>query len=121
MKKDITIIVCGGRNYDRRKMVFSTLSAIHQRYVIVKLKHGGCSGADALADEWARKNNVQVEVFEALWKQEGNAAGPTRNKRMAESGADLCIVFPGGSGTSNMVRCAVEFKIPVINVDGSEF
>lgn len=120
-RKDLVLIVCGGRYYDRRKMVFDTLSAIHEKYIIKCIKHGGCSGADSLADEWARVNGVMVEVFEAFWKQEGKAAGPIRNMKMAKSGADLCVVFPGSVGTANMMKCARECSIPVINVDGSEF
>ena len=120
-KRDITVIVCGGREYNRQSIVFSVLDAIHKKYNIVLLKHGGASGADALGGKWAKQNGVLTEEFEALWKEKGKAAGPIRNMVMAQSGADICLVFPGTVGTANMMKCAKECNIPIINVDGSEF
>jgi hypothetical protein len=121
VKKDLVVIVCGGRLYDRRSVIFGTLDAIHRKHTIVVVKHGGCTGADALADEWARGVGVPVEVFKVEYKEKEKVAGALRNLKMAQSGADICLVFPGGVGTANMMKSANECKIPVINVDNSEF
>jgi hypothetical protein len=40
-----------------------------------------------------------------------------RNEEMAASGIDLCIAFPGGRGTEDMVRRAEEYEIPVVRID----
>ena len=41
------------------------------------------------------------------------AAGNYRNQGMAMAGADLCLAFPGGKGTADMVTRAKKFNIPV--------
>lgn len=37
--------------------------------------HSGCSGADALADQWSVANWVKTEVYPDDWKRYGRAAG----------------------------------------------
>lgn len=44
------------------------------------------------------------------------AAGPYRNQEMADSGADVCLAWPGGTGTADMVRRARAAGIPVVRV-----
>lgn len=70
--------------------------------------HGACrSGADLWADEWAVVNWTQIEEYPADWAKYGRAAGPIRNRRMISEGKpDLVLAFPGGRGTSDMVRRA---------------
>jgi hypothetical protein len=40
-----------------------------------------------------------------------------RNTDMAAKGATICIAFPGGRGTENMVEQAKLHSIPVLRVD----
>jgi predicted polyphosphate/ATP-dependent NAD kinase len=77
------------------------------------LVHGACSGADTLADRWAKRNEVTVVQYAADWAVHGRAAGPIRNRDMARCGADLCIAFAGGKGTANMIAEATAAGIPV--------
>lgn len=64
------------------------------RDVILKLSrdagdvviHGGATGADALADKWARACGLKVEIYKADWKKHGRAAGPIRNRQMIVEG-----------------------------------
>lgn len=113
--------MCGGRRYDRVDLVEGVLDRLHETRRIALLKHGACSGADELADNWAKKNKVECQRFPADWDNLGPRAGPIRNKAMAESGADLCLAFYGGKGTRNMIDCAKAQGIPVVYVDDSEF
>ncbi|MDB5541822.1 MAG: 20, APCd gp20, partial [Devosia sp.] len=116
-----TLIVCGGRDYQDRERVFAALDKAHARTRIELLVHGACLdsktgmllGADRWADEWAAENGVKVERHLADWGMWGKAAGPMRNKQMAEAGAHGCIAFPGGVGTANMCGHAARFKIPI--------
>lgn len=95
------VLVCGGRTYSKRLMVFKVLDT---SYVTV-LAQGGARGADALAREWALVRGVPFRQFDAEWRRYGNSAGPRRNSRMlAEFKPELCIAFAGGYGTADMVR-----------------
>jgi hypothetical protein len=59
-----------------------------------------------------------VEVHAADWAANGRAAGPMRNRAMAQAGARVLLAFPGGSGTADMVRQAQRVGIPVVHVEG---
>lgn len=103
-----TVLVCGGRDYVRRDVLFSVLNSEHAQDPITLLIHGGMTGADSLAGDWARHVGVKWEAYPAYWRSEGKAAGPIRNARMlAEGKPDLVIAFPGNSGTADMVSKAM--------------
>ena len=123
------VIVCGGRTYgldmfggiigDVQKLVDEILDEYigsASEGVWPVLVHGGAPGADQLADEWSSGSDVLVEVHKADWDRHGRAAGPIRNQEMADAGADLCIAFPGGKGTADMVKRAKAAGIPVLEV-----
>ena len=70
--------------------------------------HGDCTGIDAAADIVARSMGIPVEKYPADWKMHGKMAGLIRNEKVArESRADLLLVFPGGTGTTD---CAARFQ-----------
>lgn len=108
------ILVCGGRDYADRAFLFESLDAVHSSTPIQTLIHGHATGADSLADEWARERRVAIHGFRALWKQHGTAAGPIRNQRMLDVGKpDRVIAFAGGRGTTDMCDRAILARIPV--------
>ncbi len=123
----IDIIVCGGRDYTDRVRVFAVLDEIHAATPIGMVRHGACGwdgddavfdkaklrGADRWAHEWAVERKVGVFSIAALWRRHGRKAGPLRNSALAETRADLCIAFPGGRGTADMVGCAMGAGIAV--------
>ena len=77
---------------------------------------GGCpTGADRMAEEWAHRAGVEVEVWLADWAAYGRAAGPIRNGRMVAAGARYCLAFPlqGSRGTEDCIRRAEAAGIPV--------
>jgi predicted Rossmann-fold nucleotide-binding protein len=107
------IIVCGGRDYGDLSRVRKVLSEFPQGTVVV---HGGAPGADSIAEAVASEIGLSTEVHAARWDLHGRRAGPMRNAAMAARGADLCIAFPGGKGTADMVRRARAHGIPVKHV-----
>ena len=107
------VLVCGGRHYQHFRKVREALNALHRETPITGLITGGCSGADAFAEEWARNGNIPVEVYKADWYTYERAAGPIRNQRMLEAKPDLVLAFPGGRGTADMLRRAREAGVPV--------
>ena len=70
----------------------------------IEIVSGGAKGADALGERYAEEHGLPCKVFPADWDKYGKAAGPIRNKQMAEY-ADACIVFWDGKsrGTNNMI------------------
>lgn len=113
------VLVCGGRDYNNIHKVYEVLDRVYAKYgddmIII---HGSCpTGADDLAEKWAKDREVEYMGFPARWKKEGRAAGPIRNKRMRdEANPDACIAFPGGDGTAGMVALMCEIGAPVWDV-----
>lgn len=117
------ILVCGGRDFDNYALLSKTLDQFcidrnlkwpEDKYgnwlPKVTIIHGGATGADALADQWAVVNWCPVEEYKISkeeWETLGKAAGPIRNQRMIDEGKpDFFIAFPteNSKGTWDMVR-----------------
>lgn len=112
----IKVIVCGGRDYNDRGSVFAVLDRIHARVGVALVKHGQARGADRLAGEWAESRGVAVQAFPADWEGLGKRAGILRNIEIADSGADLCVAFPGGKGTAHMAGLCKSLGIPTVEI-----
>ncbi len=107
------IIVTGGRNYDDWVMMQDVLSL----FDIGCLVQGGASGADQLALEYAKLNNIDYHTIEADWEKHGKAAGPIRNTEMLAKYPNAVVVaFPGGKGTADCVKQAVSRNMVVLMV-----
>ena len=96
------VLVCGGRDYDDEDAVRAELQSLPPCTIV----HGDARGADRLADRIAAEMFIVTEPHPADWTRYGKAAGPIRNQEMLDSGINLVIAFPGGSGTADMVRRA---------------
>lgn len=126
------VLVTGGRKFDDANMVVNALCQYPPDTVVV---HGGALGADALAAwYWAGIRQLKTEVHYANWpvcegvnctpshrrknklgEEYCPTAGPLRNQKMLESGVDLLIAFPGGTGTEDMRYRALKAGIPVVD------
>lgn len=87
------VIVTGSRDWcqpDDITIILDNIRRDHPRLIVV---HGGCLGADVMAESWARHHHVTTEVHPARWELHGKAAGPRRNLAMVRLGADLCVAF----------------------------
>jgi hypothetical protein len=118
----IKVLVCGGRDYNDKEVVFGFLDHINEKYYIICVAHGAARGADTLADDWAKAHNILVEAYPADWNKHGKSAGSIRNRQMLVDGKpDVVIAFPGGKGTENMIRQAkhrgVQVIVPAISWD----
>lgn len=113
------VIVSGGRDFEDRPLLFRTLWTLHQeRGPFTLLAHGAATGADALADEWAKVAGVPVKPYRAEGGKYGKGAGRRRNERMLYAVRPaLVIAFPtGGPGTAHMVEIATAFGTEVIQI-----
>lgn len=114
-----TVIVTGSRDKNDENSVFDELWDLwHDNAGPFFVRHGDCpTGADRFASIWCGFG--QADVYEikhsADWEKHGRAAGPIRNREMAQAGADLCLAFPLGEsrGTWNCVNECKKAGIPV--------
>lgn len=95
-------IIAGTRNFTDYEML---KKAIHSsKFNITEVVCGKATGADTLGEQWAIENNIPVIYFPANWQKYGKAAGPIRNREMAEYGECLIALWDGNSkGTQNMI------------------
>jgi len=125
------VIVTGGRDFGLRKsereLIETTLMELYLQNGDLLIVHGDAKGTDTVAKEWGKREGLQVEAHKARWhdmsapgayRVPGTAhnanAGKDRNQKMADAGADLCLAFPGGNGTADMVRRASRAGIRVV-------
>lgn len=84
---------------------------------ITEVVSGVAKGIDSLGECWAecRPDPLSIKQFPADWSTHGRAAGPIRNKQMAEY-ADMAVVImrKGGSrGSQNMIQTMINLNKPV--------
>lgn len=110
------VLVCGGRDFNDESAVMNELLRLEEeRGPFSLVMHGAATGADTIADKWARFERIAIRAYPANWKKHGKAAGPIRNQRMIDDGKpDLVIAFPGGRGTADMINRAIAHGIEVI-------
>jgi hypothetical protein len=107
------VVVTGGRDFSDSDLMEDVL----KQFPITALAHGGATGADALAGDYAAGHGIRVAVYKADWDKHGRAAGPIRNRFMLENfKPNLVVVFPGGRGTQNCYETAVQLGIETYRV-----
>ena len=73
----MTILVCGGRAF----FDYAAVKAILDAYpACTHIVHGGATGADALADRYARERALNVTIFFARWRSAGATGHPTMRR-----------------------------------------
>lgn len=109
------VLVCGSRIFKDKEFLFRELNRVHKRREITSLIHGGAEGADILAGEWARINNIGMMCILPDWKKYGRSAGMKRNLEMLDLKPDLVIALPIGEsrGTRHTIRHALKRGIEV--------
>jgi len=133
----IRVLVTGGRDYTDRDTVARVLAHLADNYIFgvepedIVLVHGDCKryledgsldldrSTDQLAAQEAADLGWQTEphpVLDLHYRRWGKAAPLRRNQAMVDTGANYCVVFPGGNGTAHCKRAALDARIPVIDV-----
>lgn len=107
----IRLIVAGPRDYYDRENVFCHIHMFQGKFGIDEIISGGASGVDALAEEYANLHQIPFKLFSADWKKYGKAAGPIRNRKMAEYANALLAFDKGTKGTQNMIDTARKYHL----------
>ena len=108
------ILICGDRNWKDVETIENFVRSLPPDTVII---HGGCRGADRIADKAAKEHGLTVEDFSAKWEKYGRAAGPIRNRRMILEGKpDRVVAFHDdlskSRGTADMLKQARKQRVP---------
>lgn len=103
-------IIAGGRDYFLNENDYLDLD----NFGITEVVSGACKGVDSCGEAWAFMGNIPVKIFNADWTKHGRAAGPIRNREMAQY-ADQVILFPGGRGTQSMYNEAKKAGIKIVD------
>ena len=114
------LIIAGGRDftYISTPMIDSFLEVHHIYYRnIEQVVSGGASGVDTAGENFANTLDIEIERFPADWKAHGKAAGPIRNKQMAEYADTLLLIWDGESrGSASMKNEMLKLKKPVYEI-----
>lgn len=116
------VIIAGDRNYINYFEFIGHIDVIEAEHDIFidEVVSGGAKGTDTMGEEWAADNDVICTVFNADWKGKGRAAGPIRNKDMAEyvgkDGGLIAFLAPGSRGTKSMIEIAQKQGLEHIHV-----
>lgn len=108
------LVIAGSRFAGLTEADFARLDAIHAEHQVAEVVSGGAKGVDAAGEQWAASRGIPVRVFRADWRRYRRGAGPVRNREMAAY-ADAAAVFPGGSGTRNMLAEARRVGLTVFD------
>lgn len=106
------ILVTGSRDWQDARVIGQWLDYYYHQVLEpahLVVVHGGCpTGADKMADSWARTQGLSIEAHPAQWGVHGRAAGPIRNAHMVQLGADVCLAFirNGSVGASHTAALA---------------
>lgn len=121
------VILCGGRDHPAfTPPQVAWLDTLHAVQPFAELLIGSDDGADDNGRQWAYTREINCVTFWANWTKHGKSAGPIRNGRMLKHimarsfhvAHDLCalalvIAFPGGRGTADMCRQAMDAGVIV--------
>lgn len=123
------VIIAGGRDFNDywllednlMEWILDTYLQFHSidEKATIEFVSGKARGADSLGEKFAKTHDYKIKEFPADWNQYGKAAGPIRNRQMAEyaAQADKGVLFAfwdGESlGTKSMIDLAKQYGLEV--------
>lgn len=108
------VIIAGSRSFTNFKVMDEQCQSILAMFCAqngcdITIISGGADGADSLGKEYAYVRQWVYEEYPADWDQYGKAAGPIRNKQMAQDAQILIAFWDGRSpGTLDMIKQALK-------------
>lgn len=98
------LIVAGSRSIQDTELVWQRINDFLSTNKVAEFVNGGCpTGPDDDAKCYAEYHSIPTTFFKADWSNHGKAAGPIRNRQMAEYADHLLLIWDGQSkGSFNM-------------------
>lgn len=122
MTNELRCVIAGSRDITSYEFVESIIDKCPWKDEITSVLSGTANGVDKLGEQWAQKNNIQIERYPANWDRDGKSAGPKRNKIMAGTAHAAIIIHKlssdgvGSKGTQNMKELAEHYKLKLYYV-----
>ncbi len=111
--KDVRIAIIGCRHFTDYKFLVEKINELADTndWNIVQIISGAARGADTLARQLAKKNNIDLLEFPADWDKHGKLAGFMRNSDIVNN-ADVIVAFWDyvSNGTRDSINKAKEAK-----------
>lgn len=97
--------VIGTRTFDNYPQLCEILNNLSNKPT--EIISGGATGADTLAERYAKEHDLALTVIKPDWAKYGKAAGPIRNVQIIEACEQLVAVWDGQSnGTGHTIKTA---------------
>lgn len=113
----MSVLVCGSRDYRDKIRLYNELNRVFSDDKYSDMLTGGATGADRLAEDFAREHGIPCLSIPADWTKYGKIAGPIRNSEMIARKPLLVVAFSSQAtltaGTADTVRKARACGIPV--------
>ena len=121
------IIVAGGREFDDYELLSISIGSYLEKIKVeqgadenldIEFVSGGARGADRLGEKFSYYNGYKFKRFPADWSKHKKAAGPIRNREMAEYASKehgILFAFWDGSskGTKSMIELGNQYGLEV--------
>lgn len=115
------LIIAGGREFNDYNLLCDETNRFIGLETNVEIISGLARGADQLGCRYAADYGFPLRGFAAEWGKFGKAAGPIRNKLMAQNATHLIAFWDGKSrGTMHMIDYAnkMGLKVKVVEYNG---
>lgn len=113
------LIIAGSRKANYSKTAILTELNKNGIYTtdIIEIVSGGADGIDKSGEIFASECTYPLKKFPADWAKHGRAAGPIRNRQMAQYADALLLIWDGKSpGSKSMKAEMTKLKKPVYEV-----
>lgn len=103
--RTMKVIIAGSRTIHDFNLILEVIEKSGFKDQITEIVSGFAKGVDKLGAWYGEKHGIPVTPFLPDWTSHGKAAGPIRNRQMAEYADALIAVWDGESpGTANMIE-----------------
>lgn len=107
------MVIAGSRGFCDIMSGWSFIDSVHAHFPITEVVCGMAKGVDTHGMYWAKDKGIPWKEFPADWDRYGKAAGPIRNKQMAEYADAAIVIHLNTKGSRNMISQMEKLKKPV--------
>lgn len=101
------LAIVGSRSFNDYDLMSKTIESLVSINNIECIISGGASGADSLAETFAKLNGIELIVYQAEWDKYGKSAGMIRNADIVNASDGVIAFWDGFSkGTANSISKA---------------
>ena len=85
------VLICGGRQFADADLLWKTMDDLSAATPICEVIVRGATGADTLAEHWAKDRRVPYRIFLANWIAYGRGASAIRNKKCSSMASRILL------------------------------